>query len=74
MSPWMQDIIVWLIAAGALGFVIWQSVTALGGGKSRIGGCGSCKGCGTRTEQPEPKPSGVQRTVFLPAEFLGRKR
>jgi len=67
MTPlWLQHVIVLSIAAACAAVIARQAFTALQGRKSRIAGCGSCKGCAP----PEPQKP---KTQFIPLEALKRR-
>ncbi len=70
MSHVLQNLLVLLVVAGSFGFVARQGFLSLRGRKSKLGGCGACKSCGTTTpSQAEPS----ERIVFLPVEMLSRR-
>lgn len=70
MSHLVQNLLVFLIVAGSLSFVVRQGFLSLRGRKSKLGGCGSCNSCGTKTPSQTTPP---ERVVFLPVEMLSRR-
>ncbi|MGA2499472.1 MAG: hypothetical protein ABSH20_17160 [Tepidisphaeraceae bacterium] len=73
MSPWLQNLLVWLLVGGCAAVVLGGVVRAFRGRSSPLGRC-CAKGC--PPESPAAKPvDGSQHVVFLPAESLaGRAR
>ena len=68
MPMWSQHLLVLLSVGACAAFIGRQALSALSGRKSRIGGCGTCKGCATT---PVPAQARVQ---IFPVELLKKKR
>ena len=66
MGIWLQHLLVALIVLACASFVVWQTVRALSGKRSKAGGC-CATGCA------EPRPGQSNRVVFMPVEMLKRK-
>jgi hypothetical protein len=71
MTPSIQNFAVLLIIGVCLAYIVYQSIQAFRGRKSKLGSCCS-KGCSatTPTADPSPKPAPVQ---FLPLANVGRR-
>jgi hypothetical protein len=73
MSLWLQNLIVLLAVIACVAFIVRGAFRALQGRRSSLSACGSCNGCGPKTEQDSSKPK-PERVVFLPAELLVKRR
>lgn len=65
----MEHILVWVIVLACGAFVVWQLTSTLVGRRGRVGNC-CARGCPTNDPSRQP----VERTVFLPAELLRKRK
>ncbi len=73
MAMWLQNLVVIVAVAGCVAFIAWQFVGTLFS-RGKLGSC-CAKGCSrTQAEAKGKAGEGDQRVVFLPAEFLTRRR
>ena len=66
-----QNIIVFALAGGCLGYIAWQARRVLAGKGGKLGSCCG-KGCGGQAEEAARAAKG--QTHFIPSEMLRRKK
>jgi len=71
MALWLQHLLVGVIVLACAAVVVWQSARALGGKRSKVGGC-CAKGCGEQAAKPLETQG--KRVVFMPVEMLSRRK